>query len=557
MKALYKSKEVYIGSLPLGGSYPVRIQSMTTTGTMDTAATVRQVLSLAAAGCEMVRITAPGIREAKNLKIIRDELKKSGCNIPLIADIHYRPEAALEAARHVDKIRINPGNYVDRKKNRKSISDAAFAAEVDRIRERLRPVAEACREYKTAIRVGVNHGSLSERIILRYGDTPEGMVESAMEFITLLEELDFTDIVISMKASNVVVMVEANRLLAERMQQTGRNYPVHLGVTEAGNGLDGRVKSVTGIGTLLREGIGDTVRVSLTEPPEAEIPSAAMLASAANLIRNTGRTEFFEPAPADIKREKLYNFPVVVSDKKPQGSSEPVADLFFDPLTGNLVDTNDGNAYRPWFASSPERLSDEFKQEGARLIVIPVDRIKSHELFSNLLKESVKRYSGLPVILKYDFGHLEGEFLWTRAAWLLGAPLLAGWGDGLWLSSLKTGQNELSSLAFSILQATRRRISKTEFIACPGCGRTLFDLQETLEQVKKRMGHLKNLKIGVMGCCVNGPGEMADADYGYVGAGKGKVTLYKGKKVLEHNISQEEALDRLEFWIRKNNHWND
>ncbi len=450
----FNSQEVRVGNLVLGGKHPVRIQSMVNTNTLDAQATVKQVLQLARAGCEMVRITAPGVREAEHLAVIKNELHIKGCRIPLIADIHFNPKAAEVAARFVAKVRINPGNYVDRRRGKTAYTEKEYDREMERIAERLYPLLRICRENGTAVRIGTNHGSLSERILFRYGNTAEGMVESAMEFVQICQDFGFRQLVLSLKSSRVAVMLEANRLLAERLIQSGNYFPLHLGVTEAGSGEEARIKSAAGIGSLLAMGIGDTIRVSLAEDPVAEIPVARKLV-------------------------ELYG--------KKQGI-----------VTAPVVRTGKGRTAVLKYPGIPDE----------ELLIRPaVD-------FALLLQEKKVRD------LQIDNGPVSDE-------------------------------NRLEGLRKNILQALGLRRFKTEFIACPSCGRTRFDLMETLETVKQRTSHLKGLSIAVMGCIVNGPGEMAGADYGYVGMGPGKVTLYKGEKAVVKNIAADQAVEALIDLIRK------
>ncbi|MBN2172568.1 MAG: (E)-4-hydroxy-3-methylbut-2-enyl-diphosphate synthase [Bacteroidales bacterium] len=565
-----KSRIIHIGNLPLGGNHPVRIQSMTSTNTMDTEATVAQSIRMIEAGCEIVRITAPGVKEAENLAEIKKELKKRGYEVPLIADIHYQPKAAEISARIVEKVRINPGNYVDRKKGKIQYTDSEYQAEIEKIRERIKPLINICKENGTALRIGSNHGSLSERILLKYGDTPAGMVESALEFVRICRDLDFHNIVLSMKASNVRVMVQANRLLVQRMMEENMDYPIHLGVTEAGDGEDGRMKSAAGIGPLLEEGIGDTVRVSLTEEPENEIPVAKRLVRKANFYRSSGRIPKSDNQPFDpfiYSRRKTETTgqmggdqpPVVTlssKDKKSGFSKDFIPDYFFNLQTGLLEQTYGNRLLKPAFISSPNSFETAFTKETKPDVFIfdisNVSRLSEVYEWFQLLDQSENKK---PVILKKHFGSLETEDMLIKAAAELGYFLVDGLGDGIWLGSKTTSPEKLAEISFGILQATRSRMTKTEFIACPSCGRTLFNIQETLQRIKQKTGHLKGLKIGVMGCCVNGPGEMADADYGYVGAGRGKVTLYKQKKIVEHNIPEEQAIDELIHLIKLHGDW--
>ncbi len=549
----YISKEINIGNLSLGGANPVRIQSMTSTDTMDTEATVEQSIRMIEAGCEMVRITAQGIREARHLAVIKDELKRRGYDVPLIADIHFNPKAAETAARIVEKVRINPGNYIDKNRGKVDYTDAEYETEIKKIKERITPLITICKEHNTAIRIGSNHGSLSERILARFGDTPEGMVESAMEFVRICRELDFHNLVLSMKASNVKIMVQANRLLVKKMQQEDINYPVHLGVTEAGDAEDGRIKSAAGIATLLADGIGDTIRVSLTEEPEYEIPVAKMI------IDNFGTGNTMLP-------EKLFSvhYSRRISEKvdKTGDGQVPVvvlsggkideksfSDRFLpDYIFGDnnyLTKFEDGANGPEFIALSPdnEMIAGDVGK-GKVIVIDSVEAVriqKVKQFIVKLIKTGIKN----PVILRRRYSNYGDDEIMIKAAGEFAYLLIDGLLDGIWIESGNHSPGFLAELSFGILQATGDRISKTEYIACPSCGRTLFNIQQTLQRIKAKTAHFKGLKIGVMGCIVNGPGEMADADYGYVGAGKGKVTLYKGRQVVRKNIDEKDAVDEL------------
>jgi (E)-4-hydroxy-3-methylbut-2-enyl-diphosphate synthase len=568
----FKSRIVKIGNLPLGGNHPVRIQSMTSTNTMDTEATVAQSIRMIEAGCELVRITAPGGKEAENLAEIKKELKKCGYEVPLIADIHYQPKAAEIAARIVEKVRINPGNYIDRKRGKIKYSEEEYKAEIEKIRERIKPLIDICKEHGTALRIGSNHGSLAERILLKYGDTPAGMVESALEFVSICRDLNFHNIVLSMKASNVRVMVQANRLLVKRMMEENMDYPIHLGVTEAGDGEDGRMKSAAGIGPLLEEGIGDTVRVSLTEEPENEIPVALRLVKKANFFRSGGDTSKIGQLPFDPlsysrrKTDKTGQLggdqpPVVILSSKNENtdfSKDFIPDYFFNLNTG-ILEQADGNHFlKPAFISSLKSLEKVFEKEiDPEVFIFDISNVNKLSEVYEWFKLLDQRENKKPVILKKHYGALETEDMLVKASAELGYFFVDGLGDGIWLGSKATSPEKLAEITFGILQATRSRMTKTEFIACPSCGRTLFNIQETLQRIKQKTGQLKGLKIGVMGCCVNGPGEMADADYGYVGAGRGKVTLYKQKQIIRHGIPEEQALDELIALIKVNGDWRE
>jgi len=480
--------EVRIGTVAIGGSNPVAVQSMTNTDTNDTDASVAQIARIARAGCRIVRLTAQGLREGENLGPIVRRVREEGLDTAIVADIHFVPEVAAVAAKYVDKVRINPGNY--------RTSHGEFEA-----------LIAQCRERGVAIRVGVNHGSLAKRVFDRWGDTPQGMVVSAMEFLRVCRACDFDQVVVSMKSSNTRVMVAAYRLLAEAMEAEGMRYPIHLGVTEAGNGIEGRVKSAVGIGALLADGIGDTIRVSLTEAPENEIPVARLLAD--HFAARPGRFEVKHPerySPTEYRRRSTVQIPVIHSE----------------PLDGfRVIEARSGNPTAELRAAILDLETDE------------------------------------PVVVKRRYDETSFETLAVKAAADLGVLFLDGLADGIWIDAPGFDDADIRDLELMILQAARARFSRTEYIACPSCGRTLYDIERTLAQIKARTSHLRNLKIGVMGCIVNGPGEMADADYGYVGAGPGRITLYKGRTVVERSIPQEEALDRLVALIRENGDWTE
>lgn len=618
----YLTREVSVGGLIIGGNYPIRIQSMTTTDTMNTLATVEQSIRMIEAGCELVRITAPSIHEARNLEVIKKELHQRGYKVPLVADIHFTPNAAEMAAKIVEKVRVNPGNYADRKKFETiDYSDSSYNAELDRIRERFTPLVKICKEYGTAMRVGTNHGSLSDRILSRYGDTPLGMVESAMEFLRICEDNNFYNIVLSMKASNTRVMVQAYRLLIMKMQEEGMNYPLHLGVTEAGDGEDGRIKSAVGIGTLLEDGLGDTIRVSLTEDPEFEIPVAkALVARYANREKlqkpipslenslSEKNSETFPYNPCDYLRRKTkpvmnigdHKVPVVVADLSREKNITPASLLPFGynyselldkwnlseqacdyifignnklkfeiPGTLRTVDNvdkadytvyTDGKLQVRFIEIEIQNIFDnnfhlEKKADGNCVLIIKTSNehgmAEQRRIFIELMRMNIQS----PVIIKRSYSLLDAEELTLKAATDFGGLLLDGFGDGIWIDAPFCKPEKVNRIAFGILQATRTRISKTEYISCPSCGRTLFDLQEITAKIRARTSHLKGVNIGIMGCIVNGPGEMADADYGYVGTGVGKVTLYKGREVVQRNIDSTYAVDALIELIKKNGDW--
>jgi len=538
---------------------------MANVSTMDTDASVVQAISMARAGAEYIRFTAQGIREARNLGVIRKRLNEQGCHTPLVADIHFNPKAADVAAEFVEKVRINPGNYVDGARTfRADYTDEDFAEGVRKIRERFVPFLRLCRAHGTAIRIGVNHGSLSDRIMSRFGDTPEGMTESCMEFLRLCREEQFDDVVISIKASNTVVMVRTVRLLVRTMDREGMHYPLHLGVTEAGNDEDGRIKSAVGIGALLTDGIGDTIRVSLSEPPEAEIPVARELIDHINRTR----AEEYAPMPADFEGTETDYFrrtrmvgdigggrqPVVLAEYT--NGEEPDETLRPDYLRhlpdGTFTSTKDKRRTVPaphFVELTPDELTDSRLEalnadESSVIILRSVHTDSVNETRAAILRLRAAACQA-PVILRRDYHEADLDRLRIAASADLGVLLIDGIADGLLLTQGGHSAPDTDRLAFGILQATRRRMSRTEYISCPGCGRTLYDLHQTISRIKAATGHLKGVKIGIMGCIVNGPGEMADADYGYVGAGPGRVSLYRGKECVLRSIPESEAVDRL------------
>lgn len=637
----FLTREVSIGHIPMGGLNPIRIQSMTTTDTMDTLATVEQTIRMVESGCEYVRITAPSIKEAENLANIKKELRARGYEVPLVADIHFTPNAAESAARIVEKVRINPGNYADKKRfeNIEYTADA-YQAELERIYKKFAPLVKICKEYGTAMRIGTNHGSLSDRIMSHYGDTPRGMVESAMEFIRMCEDLNYYNLVISMKASNTQVMVQAYRLLVETMVKEGMNYPLHLGVTEAGDGEDGRIKSAVGIGTLLADGLGDTIRVSLTEDPEFEAPVARALADrfekrggslapeeqsqkpdTSTTKRETLHTQGLTYSPFEYARRTTlpvgqiggHFHPVVMADVTQQNLKDPyflgqlgyhysagldkynISDLACDlvylgdqlpsfAFPGGLKQVYN---YQTWlqlkdqYNCHPLFGWEEYLRAEAKDPVLNLVRIDAADLSSTdlsllqpatvILLETAQpmgmqeqrtfftalqtQNCQVPVILKRTYSHVDADQLMLYAASDMGALLTDGFGDGVWVDAPQNELKLINSVSFGILQATRTRISKTEYISCPSCGRTLFDLQETTQYIRSKTDHLKGIKIAIMGCIVNGPGEMADADYGYVGTGPGKITLYRGKEVVKKNVNTPSALDELIEIIREDGNW--
>lgn len=528
----YKSDIITIGSLTLGGDLPVRVQSMTNTDTLDTAASVSQCIRIIEAGGEMVRLTAQGVREAENLASIRSGLRAAGFDTPLCADIHFNPAAAEVAARIVEKVRINPGNYADKRASfiRQDLTDSEWMSELERTRERLLPLIRTCTEYGTAIRIGVNHGSLSDRIMTRYGNTPEGMAVSAIEFLKIFRGEGFSRIVVSMKSSDTLTMVMANRLLVQMMQEEGMHFPIHLGITEAGEGEDGRIISAAGTGTLLAEGIGDTIRVSLSEPPEAEIPVAKSIIMA--VAGESGR----------VKN------PVAPLEQRPAG--ERYYPQVFTAETSGAAGVNNqapGVSFVAAGGHNPELpVTGKFKDESGNFYIGEALTVTADELRAAAGRQVYDKILN-PVFTCDDPGQLAIE-----AAALLGRFFIAKHPAGLCISNTGTVQGEvLRKLAFSILQATEARITRTRYISCPTCGRTKFNLQDAVRKVKEATAHLTGMKIAVMGCVVNGPGEMAGADYGYVGGGEGKVHIYRGTEAVLKNIPEAEALDRLLELISK------
>ena len=605
-----ETSEVNIGATPMGGSNPIRIQSMTNTATQDTEACVAQAKRIVDAGGEYVRLTAQGIKEAENLMNINASLRRDGYMVPLVADIHFNPKVADVAALYVEKVRINPGNYVDAARTFKHLdyTDEEYAQELQKIRDRFIPFLDICKANHTAIRIGVNHGSLSDRIMSRYGDTPEGMVESCMEFLRICVEQDFKDVVISIKASNTVVMVKTVRLLAAVMEQENMYFPLHLGVTEAGDGEDGRIKSALGIGALLADGLGDTIRVSLSEAPEAEIPVARKLVDYIVQRQNhpyipgADVPEFNYLSPTRRKTTAVHNIggenlPVVISVRldgnmefNPQfvpdyvytGRSLPEqlredtqyivdSDIWLSEAISGADMTGIWPSFKsdqlPFISTCPSSLKFLFitymglnDEAIACLKLHPEIVLVSQSIHPNRLGEQralvhqmMKEGLDNPVVFFEHYSEDETENLQIKAAADMGALIFDGLCDGLLLYNQGSIDPVLlDTTAFGILQAGRVRTSKTEYISCPGCGRTLYDLESTIARIKAATGHLKGLKIGIMGCIVNGPGEMADADYGYIGAGRGKISLYKKKECIEKNIPEEEAVERLIELIRKN-----
>lgn len=603
-----KSSEVLVGKTPMGGCNPVRIQSMANVSTMETDAAVQQAIRMINAGAEYVRFTTQGEREAHNIGNIRRELNKKGYTTPLVADVHFNPKAADAAATEVEKVRINPGNYVDRIKTFSHIeyTDDEYAIELQKIRDRFIPFLNICRKHHTAIRIGVNHGSLSDRIMSRYGDTPHGMVESCMEFLRICIDENFRDVVISIKASNPMIMVKTVRLLIRTMEQEGMDFPLHLGVTEAGDGEDGRIKSAVGIGALLADGIGDTIRVSLSEEPEAEIPVAKSLVNYISERENAPEIKActapqYDPISVDKRATRSVgdigqdHVPVVISDYSDDNSPDFMPDFMPDfvyvghkdieGIPGNLklivdADVWNGETYSyPCFTAAEAKnltdttaaikfirlsyqdLNDEIlellRDEENTVVMLVTDHQngfgEQRAAFHKLWAASVKT----PVIICRNYNDENKESLQLKSATDIGALFIDGFGEGIMISDKFIRHGVLDETSFGILQAVKRRISKTEYISCPSCGRTLYNLQTTIARIKAATSHLKGLKIGIMGCIVNGPGEMADADYGYVGAGRNQISLYKGKDCILRNIPEDEAVDKLVHLIKENGDWKD
>ncbi len=622
------TRKVQIGEIGIGGDEPIRIQSMTTTDTMDTAGTVAQSIRMIDAGSELVRITAPSKKEAENLKTIKEELNAAGYSAPLVADIHFTPNAAEIAAGIVEKVRVNPGNYADKKKFEDiEYTDESYQNELERIEERFTPLVLLCKKNGTAMRIGTNHGSLSDRIMSRYGDTPLGMVESALEFLRICRKHDYHDIVLSMKASNTLVMVQAYRLLVAKMDEEGMDYPLHLGVTEAGDGEDGRVKSAIGIGALLEDGLGDTIRVSLTEEPEAELPVARKLVD--RYINRAGHQpipsienypidpfEFNKRASSPLLNIGGEQVPVVVGDLSKVETIKPshffglgynysvpldkwnIRDQAVDyiyvgersvdfEISGTVSIIQELSAWKaserkdqryPIISWEERGSASELATEVVFLrfdlgqnslaelndlknipnAVLVVSSTNAHAMaeIRRVAVELMNLGIDVPLIGQRRYSNFDLEQFQLDSSADLGALLIDGLLDGIWIEAENCGSlQEVTSTAFSILQASRSRISKTEYISCPSCGRTLFDLQETTAKIRKVTSHLKGVKIGIMGCIVNGPGEMADAHYGYVGTGPGKITLYKEKEVVKRNIPEEDAVDALIDLIREHGDW--
>jgi len=596
----YKTSEVNVGGVVIGGSNPIVVQSMTTTNTNFTKETIDQIKTICDAGGQIVRMTTQGKKEAYNLEHIRKGLNDIGYNVPLVADVHFNTNAAYVAAQYVEKVRVNPGNFVDGAKKFTHIeyTEESYKQELDLIREKLIPLLDICKNNGTALRIGTNHGSLSDRIMSKYGDTPMGMVESCMEFLRICVAENFYNIVLSIKASNARIMVHTVRLLVQKMYEEGMNFPLHLGVTEAGEGEDGRIRSAVGIGALLSDGIGDTIRVSLTEAPEKEIPVAKTIIN--HISSKANHTQIQKVESSDYSpfeyRKRIScsvnniggnNLPIVIGRNN---SNDDQPDYCFVEVVEDIKDNgqfilpneeyhkvlNKENVY-PFF-----ELNDYLNQETSHLKLLFVrivysqlsedilNRLKQksnvvlvldHESDNNVAEQRAaillmqKAEVDLPLILYSTYSKNFDKNNQIFAACDFGPLLLDGYGDGIWINALDKVSNIVNSTAFSILQAARIRFSKTDYISCPGCGRTLFGLHETTAKVKERTSHLKGLKIAIMGCIVNGPGEMADADYGYVGAGPGKITLYYQREVIRKNISENEAVDELIKLIKEKGDW--
>ncbi len=597
-----KTISVNIGNTPLGSDYPIRVQSMTNTSTMDTEGSVAQCRRICDAGADYVRLTAQGVREAHNIGEIRRILRSEGYEVPLVADIHFNPKAAFEAAEVTDKVRINPGNFIDAARTFKKLTytDEEYAHEIERIREALVPFIAVCREHHTAVRLGVNHGSLSDRIMSRYGDTPAGMVESAMEFLRVFVAENYLDVVISIKASNTVIMVETVRRLVAAMDAEDMHFPLHLGVTEAGDGEDGRIKSAVGIGTLLAEGIGDTIRVSLSEDPEKEIPVAQKLVEYITSrkghapIAGGERKGFNHIQPerrattevADIIGGRCQ--PVTIASCTPdvlKGSLRPDFYYAADGIVSNSTDRfivpakyyigaentspifsidevgllKSTSAPLKWLkvaADTDIESLDFLKGRTDTILVVTAANVNVTASEQSMLHALANAGINTPAVILNSYDDTDTEWIQVKAGADFGTVLLNGFRDGIWLEAPNyDNPDNIVRYEFGILQAARLRMSKTEYISCPGCGRTLYDLQTTIKRVKGATSHLKHLKIGIMGCIVNGPGEMADADYGYVGAAAGKISLYKGKECVEKNIPEDEAIPHLIALIKANGDW--
>lgn len=536
---------VKVGDVTIGGINPVVVQSMTTTSTNDTKGSAEQTRRIVEAGGEIVRLTTQGVREAENLYEIKKSLDAMGVKVPLVADVHFNPRAAFAAAERVEKVRINPGNFVDPGRTFKKIefTDGEYAEELIKIENALVPLLDLCKEHHTALRIGVNHGSLSDRIMSRYGDTPAGMVESAMEYLRVCVHHEFNDVVISIKASNVLVMTETVRRLVAAMDAEDMHFPLHLGVTEAGDGEDGRIKSAVGIGSLLMDGIGDTIRVSLSEEPEQEIPVAKAILRHIDEVSGASGDYVMNGYIEDADQ-------FVCSRRKSAWDGRVTQVVGLDPINDETKDGIWADLNGDWGLEY-----DKISARHDAVVTVTADgadwALKVKSFVNGMSARGIEN----PVIVAKFYDIVSFEALQITAAVDFGYVLLSGIADAIFIGAPDVTREELNRLSLNILQATRHRISKTEFISCPGCGRTLYDLQSTLKEIKAATSHLKGLKIGVMGCIVNGPGEMADADYGYVGAGPGHISLYKGKECVVKNIPASEALPRLIALIKEHGDW--
>lgn len=622
----FVTREVTVGNTSIGGKAPIRVQSMTTTDTMDTEGSIEQSIRMIDAGCELVRLTAPSKKDAENLANIKQGLRDKGYDTPLVADIHFTPNAAEIAAKIIEKVRVNPGNYADKKKFEEiEYTTESYQSELDRIEEKFTPLVLLCKEHGTAMRIGTNHGSLSDRILSKYGDTPEGMVESAMEFLRICRKNDFHEIVISMKASNTLVMVQAYRLLVATMIKENMNYPLHLGVTEAGDGEDGRIKSAVGIGALLADGLGDTIRVSLTEAPEAEIPVAQKLVNLYEQNESIDNTEhnaltYYNPyvyekrvstsvqniggknAPVvfgdlsnleHIKPSHLFGFGHAYSKELDKWNQRDLACDFiytgkrtidfevpgtlgivsdYDtwinnyatkahhyPLHQSITTLNNGHRTLNFLSWNAENeLVKPLENLSNTVLILSTNNAEYTQTIRLFIEKLHKQSIDIPVILAHDVNIANEELFQLSNGSNLGSVLIDGVGDGIYIrNEVHLPYQLTTSTSFGILQATRTRISKTEYISCPSCGRTLFDLQETTAKIRQHTSHLKGVKIGIMGCIVNGPGEMADADYGYVGTGPGKIHLYKEKEVVKKNVPESEAVEALIDLIKEYGDWTE
>lgn len=583
-----KTNKINVGGLEMGGDAPIRLQSMTNTNTLDTNASVRQCAQILDAGGELVRLTAQGVRESENLKFVKEGLVHEGYNHPVVADIHFNSRAAFVAAKYVDKVRINPGNFIDpvRRFDAIDYTEKEYEAELEKIRKKFVPFLDTCFTHNTAIRIGVNHGSLSDRIMSRFGDTAAGMVEACMEYLRIAVTIDFRDIVISIKSSNTRIMVHTVRLLVATMKEENMYFPIHLGVTEAGEGEDGRIKSAVGIGALLADGIGDTIRVSLSEEPEVEIPVGQLILDHLSQCKDARAAKPFNEVLYQAYEYTLHSTvevagiggdiqPVVIANHDVKSSGfETVPDLELkgsslvwheDPQQTysciSLDELETFSAEQPVFVRiNVDQLTSELilqLKEREMVLVLATEHKNSMVQFRSATMRLSEAGVKWPIIFERSYDIADLEAFQVAASIDLGGLFLDGFGNGIWLNNSKIENEFVVKTAFGILQASRSRMTKTEFISCPGCGRTLFQLKPTIDRIKAATSHLKGLKIGIMGCIVNGPGEMADADYGFVGAGKGTISLYKGKECLEKNIPQEDSVERLTDLIKREGDWKD